>query len=69
MGDNSGEKPMKIRITEQKHGSLTEAERLEIARLLVKAGYSVRIGKERPSEKANFKWFIEYLETNERSAS
>ena len=50
------------KITEQKYGSLSEAERLEIARLLIKAGYTVRVNKERKDEKTVWKWYIEYLE-------
>lgn len=42
-----------MRIQPQKNGSLTESERLDIARLLVKAGYTVRIGKEKPTNKPN----------------
>ena len=42
-----------MRIQPQKNGSLTESERLDIARLLVKGGYTVRIGKEKPTNKPN----------------
>lgn len=42
-----------MRIYPQKNGSLSETERLEIARLLVKAGYTVRIVKEKPTNKPN----------------
>lgn len=51
-----------MRIQPQKGGSLTEPERLEIARLLIKAGYTVRIGKEKPTNKPNGAYvaFIEY---------
>jgi len=51
-----------VKIAEQKYGSLTEAERLEIARLLVKAGYTVRVGKERKGDNQPHKWFVEYSE-------
>ncbi len=52
-----------MRIQPQKNGSLTEPERLEIAKLLVKAGYIVRQGKEKPSSKPNAAYisFIEYF--------
>ena len=51
-----------MRIYPQKNGSLSETERLEIARLLVKAGYTVRIGKEKPANKPNgaYVFYIEY---------
>lgn len=51
-----------MRIHPQKCGSLTESERLDIARLLVKAGYTVRIGKEKPANKPNgaYVFYIEF---------
>lgn len=36
--------PETIKITNQRGGKLLDADRLELARLLVKAGYTVRIG-------------------------
>ena len=55
---------MKQKIRVQKTGVLNEADRLELARLLVKAGYTVRIGKERPSNKPTGTpvHFVEYEE-------
>lgn len=52
-----------MRIQPQKNGSLTEPERLDIARLLVKAGYTVRIGKEKPANKPNgaYVFYIEFI--------
>lgn len=49
-------------IQPQKNGSLSEPERLEIARLLIKAGYTVRVGKEKPANKPNGAYvaYIEY---------
>jgi len=51
-----------MRIYEQKNGALTEADRLDIARLLIKAGYQVSIDRERPPGKDNgkFIWFVEF---------
>lgn len=51
-----------MRIYPQKGYSLTELERLEILRLLAKAGYTVRIGRERPINKSNgaYVFYIEY---------
>lgn len=46
------------RIYPQKAGALNEAERLEIAKLLIKAGYAVKIGTEKPKNKNVY--FIEY---------
>lgn len=46
------------RIYPQKAGALNEVERLEIAKLLIKAGYIVRIGTEKP--KNTNVYFIEY---------
>jgi len=40
-----------ITIKEQKAGKLDEADRLELARLLVKAGYRVAIRKVKPEGK------------------
>ena len=50
------------RIYEQKHGSLSENDRLQLACLLIKAGYEVSISRERPPGKNNGKWvwFVEY---------
>lgn len=46
------------RIYPQKAGALNEAKRLEIAKLLIKAGYAVKIGIEKP--KNTNVYFIEY---------
>ena len=51
---------MKQRIYLQKNQSLREEEWLEMARLLIKAGYTVRIGKEKPEGKSQAVKFIEY---------
>ena len=37
----------RTRITPPKYNSLNDSEKLEIARLLIKAGYTVRIVKEK----------------------
>ena len=49
-------------IKNQKNGSLSEVDRLELARILVKAGYMVRIGKMRPPGKSSGQMmhFVEY---------
>ena len=54
----------KQRIYSLKTGSLNENDRLEIARLLLKAGYAARLGRERPIGKSNgaFDYFIEFWE-------
>lgn len=38
---------MEYRITNQKDAKVNDADRLELAALLLKFGYTVRIGKER----------------------
>lgn len=42
---------------------LSEAERLELARLYIKAGYTVRLGRERPAGKPSGQYipFVELL--------
>lgn len=59
----------KQRISSLKTGSLNENERLEIARLLLKAGYTVNMGREKPPEKKNgaYIYFIEYWEGEENA--
>ena len=42
---------MTIKITDQHPGSLTPAERLQLATLLIKAGFTVRIGKVKEGSK------------------
>ena len=42
-----GEGVRHMKLYDLKGGVLTDAERLELARLLVKAGYTVSIGKRR----------------------
>lgn len=53
----------KQRIYSVKGNSLNESERLEIARLLIKAGYVVKLGRERikPQSKS-YVYFVEYWE-------
>ena len=48
-----------ITIKEQKAGKLDEADRLELARLLVKAGYRVAIRKVKPEGKQRVLVMIE----------
>lgn len=50
-----------MRIYEQKHGSMNESDRLALATLLIKAGYTVRIGRERPPGKqSGWVHYVEY---------
>ena len=51
-----------MKIYTLKNGSSNEADRLETARLLVKMGYSVRLGREKEGAKSTFRYFIEYWE-------
>ncbi len=48
------------RIYSVKGTSLNEADRLQIASLLIKAGYTVKIGREKP--KGSYIYFVEYWE-------
>ena len=52
-----------MKIHSMKSGGLNEADRLELARLLIKAGYTVRLGKEKPEgkPKAAYVHFVEYV--------
>lgn len=52
------------KITDQKCGTLSESDRLALAALLIKAGYVVRVGRERPPGKdtGQWKYFVEYSE-------
>lgn len=56
----------KNRIQNQKGNALNENDRLELARLLIKAGYSVRMGREKPQGKQNAAYinFVEYWEAS-----
>lgn len=51
-----------IRILPQKGGALNENDRLDLARLLIKAGYRVRIRKEKLNGSNTYTYFIEYEE-------
>ena len=48
----------KIKIIAPKHNGLNEVERLELARLLIKAGFTVRIGSETKNNRTIY--FVEY---------
>ena len=59
---------MRYRITEAGFGRLNEQERLELSRLLVKAGYAVKQGREKPNPKnTTYKYYIEYWEDKNES--
>lgn len=58
----------KQRIYSVKTNTLNDQDRLDIARLLIKAGYAVRIGKEKKDatkKNAACIKFIEYWEEND----
>lgn len=44
---------------------LNDEDRNTLCCLLIKAGYTVRIGKERPGGKGQTRYFVEYWEENE----
>ena len=50
------------RIYSQKNGSLNEQDRLALAQLLIKAGYTVRLGKEKQNQRQNAQYthYVEY---------
>ena len=50
----------RTRITAPKNNGINEAERLELARLLIKAGYCVKVGSEERNGRKIF--YIEYWE-------
>jgi len=55
------------KIYSQKNGQLNEPERLAISNLLIKAGYMVRVGKEKPEGNKNAQniHFVEYFADGE----
>lgn len=53
------------RIYAQRSGSLNEQDRLELLRLLGKAGYTVKIAREKQNSKTTYTYFIEYTEEQE----
>lgn len=54
-----------MKIKALRNGSLGEADRLELARLLIKAGYIVRITKEIIPGRTTKATVIEYAENKE----
>lgn len=58
-----------MKIYPLKNGNLNETERLEIARLLIKAGYTVRLGKEKPAGKSTVVHFVEYWDGDKEETS
>ena len=56
----------KQRIYSAKNNSLNEQDRLNMAALLIKAGYAVRLGREKINPKSSsYMYFIEYWEEND----
>lgn len=53
------------RMYAQRSGSLNEQDRLELLRLLGKAGYIVKIGREKQNSKTTYTCFVEYTEEQE----
>lgn len=50
------------RIYILKGQSLSETEKLDLCRLLIKAGYAAKIGKCKPQGKNTYEHFIEFWE-------
>ncbi len=55
----------KQRIYSIKNNSLSAEDRLEIAKGLLKAGYTVRLGREKQGKSNTYTYFIEYWEEND----
>lgn len=55
----------KQRIYSAKNNSLNEQDRLALASLLIKAGYTVRLGREKQGKGNTYTYFIEYWEEND----
>lgn len=51
---------MEQRIYQQKDAKTNDADRLALAQLLIKFGYTVRIGKERKDGKSQTVYYIAY---------
>lgn len=59
--------PKKHRIYSLKNNSLNEQDRLDLARILLKAGYAVYLGREKKKSNS-FIYYVEYWEeTNEQN--
>lgn len=54
-----------MKIFTLRNGSSNESDRIEMARLLLKMGYSVRIGREKEGNKNTYRYFVEYWEGKE----
>jgi hypothetical protein len=56
-----------MRIYALKHGSMTEQDREAIAAKLLKAGYTVRIGRNRDAGKTSgpYTYYVEYFDPQE----
>ena len=50
------------RIYALKGRQLNDTERLELCRLLIKAGYAAKLGKEKPQGKNTYEHYIEFWE-------
>jgi hypothetical protein len=55
-----------MRIYALKHGSMTEQDRETLAAKLLKAGYTVRIGRERKTSSGPYTYYVEYFDTQEK---
>lgn len=50
----------KLRVCAQKSSTLNEGERLDLAKLLIKAGYTVRIKKEKVDGRSAVNYVVEF---------
>jgi hypothetical protein len=51
---------MEERITAQRDAKVNDADRLALAQLLIKFGYTVRIGKERKDGKTTNQYYVAF---------
>lgn len=51
-----------MKIYSTRNGSLSADECLELAKLLIKAGYTVRVGKEKLPGKSTALYYVEFME-------
>lgn len=50
-------------------GKINDEDRNVMVSLLAKAGYAVRIGKERPGDRGKTQYFVEYWEEDDANES
>ena len=51
---------MELKISQQSNGKVNEADRLALAALLIKFGYTVRVGKEKKDGSKTTAFYVAY---------